>query len=98
MTASTAFTLRDFAALEPIVAAAQSTGRVRRLLDNGSVMSGTARSLGDENGNFARDGEDIRDLFLRITADSGFEYFLPVGGLMEQVLRGEFVHDIEVSR
>jgi hypothetical protein len=60
-------------------------------------MSGTARSLGDENGNFARD-EDIRDLYLRVTGDTGFEYFLPVRGLMEQVRAGEFVHDIEVSR
>lgn len=60
----------------------------------GRLLQGTARSVGDERGNFAL-AADVRDLFLRITIDLGFEVFMPVAkacelldaGLMAQVDR-----------
>lgn len=40
------------------------------------LITGTVRSVGDELGNFARNDDDVRDLYLRITAT--FEFFIPI--------------------
>jgi hypothetical protein len=59
----------------------------------GDVAYGTARSIGDESGNFARDDQDIRDCHLRITTDRGFEWFPPVADVLRWYADGLFVVD-----
>jgi len=73
-----------------ILRAAQTTAKVAYLLESGDVAYGTARSVGNDRGAFARNGEDVRDLFLRVTTQSGLEAFLPVRELMPKVSSGEF--------
>ena len=73
-----------------ILRAAQTTAKVAYLLESGDVAYGTARSVGNDRGAFARNGEDVRDLFLRVTTQSRLEAFLPVRELMPKVSSGEF--------
>jgi hypothetical protein len=86
-------TMHDLIALETIGSVASASSRVRWLLDSGDIAEGTARSIGDERGNFLRSDEDIRDGYLRITSVQGFDYFLPVTDLMKMVHAGEFARD-----
>ncbi|QGJ95066.1 hypothetical protein SEA_REDWATTLEHOG_205 [Gordonia phage RedWattleHog] len=68
-------------AAEVIEAAIQ--GKSVALIDVlGNVSYGTARSIGDEQGYFARGDEDVRDCYLRITMRSGVERFEKVSDLM----------------
>ena len=48
-------------------------------------QTGTARSIGDENGNFITGSDDVRDAFLRITTSRGFELFMPIKKAMHLV-------------
>ena len=54
---------------------------------------GTARSIGDENGNFLNERDDVRDAFFRITTSMGWELFLPVSKACEMVGNGYLVED-----
>lgn len=86
MTTTTApFTLSDFNKIAQIVEAAQGNQRVAFLLEDGRIVQGTARSLGDENGYFQMGTEDIRTLHLRITTETGLERFELVSDLTEQL-------------
>jgi hypothetical protein len=49
------------------------------------LIEGTARSIGDENGNFEFD-EDVRDLYLRVSGT--FEFFLPIEDVLVWVRNG----------
>ena len=92
-TAARLLTLADAVSLGTVLSAAQRTAPVARLMDNGDVIYGTARSVGDENGNFASERDDVRDCFLRVTTSMGFEAFWPVADLLPLVRSGEFVVD-----
>jgi hypothetical protein len=54
-------------------------------------VRGTARSIGDDCGNFAGRDDDVRDCSLRVTTDAGIEVFWPVAELIADVHTGMFV-------
>jgi hypothetical protein len=86
-------TMRDLVALEEVARAAQTNAKVRWLLQSGDIAEGTARSIGDERGNFLSWGEDVRDGYLRITNKGGWDHFVPVTKLIELVQEGGFAID-----
>jgi hypothetical protein len=69
--------------LATIIGWAQRCAKLVWLDERSDVCYGTARSIGDENGNFLRCDRDVRDAYLRITTVGGFDLFLP----MSEVLR-----------
>jgi hypothetical protein len=83
-------TIRDVVALNVIISAAQGCKKVARLLEDGSPVFGIARSIGTENGAFITEGEDVRDAFLRVTTQAGWEVFWPVRELLALTKSGEF--------
>ncbi|SRR6266699_2623487 len=69
-----------------VVRAAQQNKRVAWILNgSGDVITGTARSIGDVQGNFASETDDVRDCFLRITTDAGWEHFMPIKEVLDRV-------------
>lgn len=87
--ASTRVTPNDLHALSTITDAAIHCYRVARLMPSGDVIEGVARSIGDENGNFLKSDEDVRDGYLRVSGT--FEYFWPIRELMPQIHDSTFV-------
>lgn len=83
-------TTTDASALAAIINAAVTNQQVGRLIDE-KVVVGTARNIGDENGNFLDGQTDIRDGYLHVTMRAGWEVFWAVRDLMPQYLTGEFV-------
>lgn len=84
--------MRDLTTLAMVAECAQQNRRVRFLASNsGNVVEGVARSIGDEQGNFLREDEDVRDGFLRIS--STMEWFLPVRDVMQMLRDGSFGWD-----
>lgn len=80
-------------AIGQICSAAGRTAPVARLLSTGDVCYGQARSVGDVNGNFLSRSDDVRDGFLRVTTNAGWEVFWPMGELIPEWETGEFVID-----
>lgn len=86
-------TKSDAVNLAAILAAAQGNRRVARLVD-GRVVEGEARSIGDENGNFLSEEDDVRDGYLRVTGGViGMDYFWPIKELMDETYMGTFIPD-----
>jgi len=85
--------LNDLVLLGEIARAAAGCRRVRRLIDGDRLVEGTARSIGDERGNFLASGEDVRDGYLRVTLTSGLEAFWPVMDLVAAMNAGELAID-----
>lgn len=86
----------DACTLADLVRAAQGNQRVARLMPEGTnaaglVIVGTARCIGDENGNFAGRDDDIRDAFMRVTTLSGFEAFWPMSDLIKEHQQFTFI-------
>jgi hypothetical protein len=77
LTGTTAVLLAD------IVRAAWNRSRIARALDNGYVISGTARGIGDDRGSHAGPHDDIRECYLHVTMDSGWEQFWPMSETVE---------------
>lgn len=77
--------------LATIIGWAQGNLRLSWLDDRGDVAEGTARSIGDEQGNFLNGTDDVRDGFLRITTASGFEWFVPMADVLDRVQQGTMV-------
>lgn len=65
---------------------------VARHLD-GNVVYGTARRVGDEQG--CTSDADLRDQFLWVTLNTGFEAFWPVKELALELFTGEFADDYQ---
>lgn len=82
-------TISGVISLETIGNAAAWGQKVARVLADGNIVYGTARSIGDANGNFDFE-HDVRAQFLRVTSVSGAEYFWPVAELMGEVTEGMF--------
>ena len=78
-------------ALAIIVTAARSGARVARAVDDGDIIYGTARSIGDYYGAFAAGSDDIRDCYLRVTIDTGWEAFWPMSEIVDAVQAGLFL-------
>ena len=91
-------TMSDLVALEVVSAAASQCARVRWLSANDDILEGTARSIGDDQGMFLADGQDVRTGYLRITSLAGFDHYIAVTALMRMVNDGEFAIDHERSR
>lgn len=93
-----AFTMRDVYAMSTIVEMAEKHHRVIRLLPelNQLVVYGTARHICDPEGNFIPPKADVRDYFLRVTTNTGFEAFWPITELIEDVHSGTFVINRDV--
>lgn len=81
-------TISDAVKINLICEAAMQGKRVVWTPDEGeTVFKGTARSLGQEDFGFAF-GDDVRDLYLRVTGDSGREFALAVTDLMAWMVGG----------
>lgn len=92
----TPLTVGDAVDLGAVVTAAVTSAPVARANADGTVVYGTARSIGDEHGNFA--SNDVRDCFLRVTTTSGWDMFWPVSDLMAEVRSGLFVPNYRHQR
>lgn len=90
-TTTAPLTVTTAVALAAICTAAIGTQRVARATDHGDITYGTARSIGDKNGNFASSDDDIRDCYLRVTTDGGWEVFWPVSEILDDYRAGLFV-------
>ena len=90
-------TLADTVAIAMIVDTAQRTAPVARLIETGSVVYGTARSVGldaDHGFIFLGATDDVRDAFLRVTTANGFDVAWPIRDLIPEVRSGEFCADV----
>lgn len=79
----------DACRLADIIRAAQGNQPVARLV-NDDVVYGTARCISNEVGMFSQPTDDVRDLYLRVTSQAGFEHFWPVAQLMDELVDGLF--------
>jgi hypothetical protein len=82
-------TAADATALAAIIEMVIRTDKVARVAPKGhyaegDIIYGTARSLGDENGYFLTNKDDIRDAYLRVTTRGGMEAFWPVKDLVAE--------------
>ena len=84
-------------ALGTIITTAHAEQKVAFIDDSGDVAYGTARHLvrSPTNVGFLLADEDVRDGFLRVTMQSGFERFEPVGELIDR-LGESFFTDVSV--
>ena len=85
-------TIRDAIALQTIIQAAQTTAKVARAVDGGEVILGTARHIvkSPTDIGFLNADEDVRDGYLRVTLQNGFEAFWLVRELMPEAEAGLF--------
>lgn len=92
-------TIPELVALWTVTDAAARTAPVARVIEDtnlrGDAVYGTARSVGDKQGNFLGPRDDVRNGHLRVTLRSGFEVFWPVSTLTEELKQGLFVVDYE---
>ncbi len=88
----------DYAgALGQIIGACERNAKVGYMYEDqgGDVRVGTMRSIGTEDGNFAGAQDDVRDMFVRITMTTGWEYFMPVGEAVAKYRDTTLVLDYE---
>jgi len=85
-----AVTISDVLCLSAVVGAAMRTARVARAYPDGNVVYGTARNIGDESGNYISVDADVRDAYLRVTLQSGFDAYWRVSALAAEVADGTF--------
>lgn len=89
---SAPLTMHDVITLSAIVQAAINCKTVAWIV-NGEVVYGKARSIGDPLGNFLTAQLDVRDGYLRLTMDSGTDYFMPMRVATRMYDEGAFVID-----
>lgn len=85
-------------ALAALVGAAQRGARIARAFVDqpSSVVYGTARSIGDVNGNHMGPRDDVRDCYLRVTTVNGWEAFWLVSELVEAYQSDLFLVDVTI--
>jgi len=82
-------TIQDVLILGEILTAAQRGSRVARAVDyEPGIITGTARSVGDEQGYIANNRTEVRDCFLRVTLVNGTDVYWPMRELMSEVRDG----------
>ncbi len=86
-------TLTDAVRLGSLLSAVQRNARVGWLDARDDVSTGTARAITDERGMFWTSGADVRDAYVWITTDKGFEDFRSVSNIMGAMERQEFILD-----
>ena len=85
-------TVHDFVALAEVASAAQQSAPIKYLGIAGEIISGTARCFTrNTSGAFLTGSDDVRDAYLWVTLDTGFEVFLTVRYLMGLVHGGGFI-------
>lgn len=96
MSDNTTLSVSDIERLYEILRVAQGTMKVARAMNggpgyqDGDIVYGTARYICAPSGAFLRSDEDVRDGYLRVTTDNGWDVFWPVRDLMPEVASGEF--------
>jgi hypothetical protein len=84
-------TISDVNALAEIVAAAKSTAKIAWVSGGGGTHYGTARAITNGDGpGFITSDTDLRDGYLWITTDMGWELWVPVRDLMQAFIDGTF--------
>lgn len=68
----------------------------RYIEDLDRTVSGTARAITRDNGVFLGRDDDVRDAFLWVTLDSGFEAFWPVADLLVDISNGDMALNYRV--
>lgn len=88
-------TISEVHQLAELVKMAQTNARIAWIDEDVSheTRTGTARSIGDENGNFLNGRDDVRDAHFRITTSNGFELFMPVAKAMALIAKSYMVID-----
>jgi hypothetical protein len=79
----------DTLAVAEIINGCKESARVSWLVNGGpDVLSGVMRSVGDEQGRFLGDHEDVLgpNVYVRITAT--FEHFLPIQDVVDMLRNG----------
>ena len=106
-TATHTLTIAHVNQLRVILEAAERSAHVTFIAPDdspgsGRIMGGTARHIvrgaHPSEWVFMRGDYDVRDAYLRITLDNGFDVAYAVRALMGSVADGEFVIDEEKSR
>jgi hypothetical protein len=92
-TGARVLTVADLVSMAEIAGWCQRCLPLVWLADDGSseLVYGTARSIGDERGNFLHPLDDVRDAFVRITMRSGWEWFVPMADVMARQQAGTMV-------
>jgi hypothetical protein len=81
----------DACTIADIIRAAQGNQPVVKLLDDGNLLSGTARAIcSNDRGSFLARGEDVRDGFLWVTTHGGMESFWPMREVIPGVQAGTY--------
>lgn len=86
-------TLSDAMNLSAIINMVGNGGKRVARVANGVVLYGTARHFvsGPDSYVFAHNSMDIRDAYLRVTAQGGFEHAWQVRQLMDEYSKGTFL-------
>jgi hypothetical protein len=84
----------DLLALADVVNHMFAHGKVRLLLESGNILEGTLRHFcGQDVSEPRREGDDVRDWYVRITSVTGMEYSVPLAELAAKHQRGECALD-----
>jgi hypothetical protein len=87
-------TVQTAVRLGTLASAASRYARVARAEDYGATVTyGTARAITTEDGALLGATTDIRDGYLWVTTDQGFEAFWPVSDILVELQHGLFVID-----
>jgi hypothetical protein len=91
MTNTDALTVADLAMLSELSDACSNKSKVRWAAngDVAYIAEGVARNFTNEDGNFLKANEDVRDAFVWISGT--MEHFIPVRQIMEWMTNGLFV-------
>lgn len=87
------FNMRTASSVSTILDWARRNARITWAVggDTDRLLTGVARSVGDEHGNFAGSDDDVRDLYLRVSAT--FEHFLPIPEVIDLLEQGLIFED-----
>lgn len=88
-TSSRVLSVSDAIAIGTILDYTIRCAKVAYMMDE-EVIWGTARSVGDESGNLTPEGTDVRDCYMRITTQMGWEMFVPMKKLIPAYHEGTF--------
>lgn len=84
-------TISDVQALAHIIDAAKRQAKVAWESGGGGIHYGTARAITRDSGpGYINGATDVRDGYLHVTTDMGWELWLPVRDLMQAFIDGTF--------
>jgi hypothetical protein len=86
-------TIADAVTLADVIRWCQENARLAWVDDRGDIAYGTARSIGDHYGAFLAGTRDVRDAFVRITTEDGWEWFPRMTDVMARHQAGTMLRD-----